>query len=101
MLNSPNMIRDITALNNDELTIHIGEDDNEMEDVAVISAKVKVPGHKEGSIAILGPRRMDYAKVINYLEYVVETLEKHFEDQNEKQDELENNKEVGEEWKKN
>jgi len=97
MLNSPNMIRDITALNNDELTIHIGEDDNEMEDVAVISAKVKVPGHKEGSIAILGPRRMDYAKVINYLEYVVETLEKHFEDQNEKQDELENNKEVGEE----
>jgi len=101
MLNSPNMIRDITALNNDELTIHIGEDDNEMEDVAVISAKVKVPGHKEGSIAILGPRRMDYAKVINYLEYVVETLEKHFEDQSEKQDELENNKEVGEEWKKN
>ena len=101
MLNSPDMIRDITALNNDELTIHIGEDDNEMEDVAVISAKVKVPGHKEGSIAILGPRRMDYAKVINYLEYVVETLEKHFEDQSEKQDELENNKEVGEEWKKN
>ncbi|MDD4154631.1 MAG: heat-inducible transcriptional repressor HrcA [Bacilli bacterium] len=101
MLNSPNMIRDITALNNDELTIHIGEDDNEMEDVAVISAKVKVPGHKEGSIAILGPRRMDYAKVINYLEYVVKTLEKHFEDQNEKQDESEINKEVDEEWKKN
>ena len=81
MLNSPNMIRDITDLGGSELTIHIGEDDNDLEDVAIVSAKVKVPGHKDGNIAILGPRRMDYAKVINYLEYVVATLEKHFESQ--------------------
>jgi heat-inducible transcriptional repressor len=100
MLNSPDLLRDITKEGDNELTIRIGEDDNDYEDVAVVSAKLKVPGQKEGSIAIVGPRRMDYSKVINYLEYVVESIEKHFETVDEDQEE-QSTKEDENGWKKN
>ena len=101
MLNSPDLLRDITKEGDNELTIRIGEDDNDYEDVAVVSAKLKVPGQKEGSIAIVGPRRMDYAKVINYLEYVVESIEKHFETYDDNQEEQQPTKEDENGWKKN
>jgi heat-inducible transcriptional repressor len=81
------------------MTIRIGEDDNALDDVAIISAKLKVPGQKEGSIAIVGPRRMDYSKVIDYLEYVVKSIEEHFETHN--VDEQPATKEEDEKWKKN
>ncbi|MFA5421553.1 MAG: heat-inducible transcriptional repressor HrcA [Bacilli bacterium] len=99
MLSSPELIRDITEQGEGELTIRIGESDNDLEDVAIVSAKVKVPGQKEGNIAIVGPRRMDYEKVISYLEYVVDTIEKHFEDR----DDLvkKSTKEDDNGWKKN
>lgn len=100
MLNSPDLLRDITKEGDNELTIRIGEDDNDYEDVAVVSAKLKVPGQKEGSIAIVGPRRMDYSKVINYLEYVVKSIEKHFETVDEDQEE-QSTKEDENGWKKN
>lgn len=100
MLNSPDLLRDITKEGDNELTIRIGEGDNDYEDVAVVSAKLKVPGQKEGSIAIVGPRRMDYSKVINYLEYVVESIEKHFETVDEDQEE-QSTKEDENGWKKN
>ncbi|HOR20524.1 MAG TPA: heat-inducible transcriptional repressor HrcA [Bacilli bacterium] len=99
MLSSPDMLRDIAEQGDSEMTIRIGEDDNDLEDVAVVSAKLKVPGQKEGSIAIVGPRRMDYAKVINYLEYVVASIEKHFEEQDIK--EPAPAKEEDDKWKKN
>ncbi|MFA5442591.1 MAG: heat-inducible transcriptional repressor HrcA [Bacilli bacterium] len=99
MLNSPHMIRDITEQGTGEMTIRIGEDDNALDDVAIISAKLKVPGQKEGSIAIVGPRRMDYSKVIDYLEYVVKSIEEHFETHN--VDEQPATKEEDEKWKKN
>lgn len=101
MLNSPEAIREFTEQVGDELTIRISENDDDVEDVAVVSAKVKVPGQKEGSIAILGPRRMDYAKVINYLEYVVKTIEKHFQSKDDVKEDNKPVKEETDEWKKN
>ncbi|MFA5481087.1 MAG: heat-inducible transcriptional repressor HrcA [Bacilli bacterium] len=98
MLDSPEALRNFTGHDNAEITIRIGEDDNQYDDVSIVSAKVKVPGHKDGNIAIVGPRRMDYAKVISYIEYVVDEIEKHFE----KIDDDENKKEEeNKEWKKN
>ncbi len=99
MLNSPDMLRDIAEQGEKPMNIRIGQDDNELEDVAVVSAKVKVPGQKEGSIAIVGPRRMDYEKVINYLEYVVKSIEEHFEEH--EKEEISTVKEEDEKWKKN
>ncbi len=99
MLDSPDMLRDISDQSENSMNIRIGEDDNDFEDMAVVSAKLKVPGQKEGSIAIVGPRRMDYGKVINYLEYVVKSIEEHFEEQEKK--EPISVKEEDKKWKKN
>ncbi|MDY0100922.1 MAG: heat-inducible transcriptional repressor HrcA [Bacilli bacterium] len=103
MLNSPEVLRSLTGANNGDLTIRISEDDDDLDDLTVISSKVKVPGQKDGSIAIVGPRRMDYEKVINYLEYVVSTIEEHFQKLSGELSEDENELEAKEEnpWKKN
>lgn len=102
MLNSPKILRSLTQENNGDLMIRISEEDDDLEDLTIISSKVKVPGQKEGSIAIVGPRRMDYEKVINYLEYVVETIEEHFKEENVlSNDDLERLNEDKNSWKKN
>lgn len=62
-----------------DILIHIGgEDDDLDEDVSVISAKIKVPGTKNGALAIVGPKRMDYDKVVSNLTYLLNEIEKHF-----------------------
>ena len=58
--------------------LHIGGDSDEDEDVSIISAKVKIPGKKEGSIAIVGPKRMDYDQVVSSMEYLLNELEKRY-----------------------
>ena len=48
---------------------------NEIDDnVTVVKTKYKVGG-REGSIAIIGPKRMEYERVINMLEYLKEHIE--------------------------
>ena len=58
------------------ISVHIGEDGTE--DVAIVSAKVNIPGGKNASISLLGPTRMDYEKAIATLDYVSKTLDEFF-----------------------
>ena len=51
---------------------------NKEDDLAVVSAKVDIPGKEGGTIALVGPTRMDYDTVVASLEYVVSELEKYF-----------------------
>lgn len=67
----------------EEISIHIGGENNDDEDLSIISAKVKIPGQKEGSIAIVGPKRMDYDRVVSSMEYLVNELEKRFSNRKE------------------
>lgn len=50
----------------------------ESDDLAIVSAKVNVPGGQSTSIALVGPTRMDYDTVVAALHYVAATLEDHF-----------------------
>ncbi len=61
------------------MNIQIGDGASEAKDVSIISSRVKMPGQKEGQIAVLGPTRMDYDRVLSALEYVTEMLEKYFQ----------------------
>ena len=58
------------------ISVHIGDGENE--DVAIVSAKVNIPGGKNASISLLGPTRMDYEKAIATLDYVSKTLDEFF-----------------------
>lgn len=77
LFESPEVFREVED-EDKEISIHIGGENNEDEDLSIISAKVKIPGHNEGSIAIVGPKRMDYDQVVSSMEYLVNELEKRY-----------------------
>ena len=59
---------------NDEVKVYIGKDSEIDDNVTVVKTKCKAHG-KEGTIAIIGPKRMEYERVINMLEYLKEHIE--------------------------
>ena len=59
-----------------EVKVHISSEEND--DLAIVTAKINVPGYKDGNIALVGPSRMDYDKVVSALEYVCKELDKYF-----------------------
>jgi len=59
---------------NDEVKVYIGKDSEIDDNVTVVKTKYKAHG-KEGTIAIIGPKRMEYERVINMLEYLKEHIE--------------------------
>jgi len=76
LFESPEIFREVEDEQEGDISIRIGGDDDD--DVSIISAKVKIPGKKEGSIAIVGPRRMDYDQVVSSIEYLIDELEKKY-----------------------
>ena len=65
-------IESTTDTNNIE--IHIGSDSDLSDEVSVIKTNYKVNG-EEGTIAIIGPKRMDYERVVTLLNYIKENIE--------------------------
>lgn len=59
---------------NEELQIYIGKDSNFDDNVTVIKRKYK-SGGEEGTIAIIGPKRMEYERVVSLLNYMVDKIE--------------------------
>lgn len=55
--------------------IYIGSESDFDEDVAIIKTKYQV-GSEEGTIALVGPKRMEYDKVTALLNYMKENLER-------------------------
>lgn len=78
LLDSPEIFREVEEEADQEISIHIGGEAKNDDDVSIISAKVKIPGQKEGSIAIVGPKRMDYDQVVSSMEYLINEIEKRY-----------------------
>lgn len=77
LLDNPDMLRQLQG-NESGVTINIAGE-NADNDFSVVTTKVRVPGQKDGTIALVGPKRMDYERVVAALEYVSLALEKYFE----------------------
>lgn len=71
--NKEEMIDSIKEENND-IKIYIGKENKLDDDVTVIQTKYNAKG-EEGTIAIVGPKRMDYDRVVTLLEYIKDNLE--------------------------
>ena len=65
-------------LDENGLSIRIGNASEELEDVSVIQTSIEIPGRQGGSIALVGPTRMDYDRVVSALEYVAAALKEYF-----------------------
>ena len=61
-------------LEDNDIKIHIGKDSELSDDVSVIKTKYNFNG-EEGTIAIIGPKRMEYERVITLLNYIKDNVE--------------------------
>lgn len=60
----------------DDIHVYIGEENQkeELKDFSVVTFKHKVNGKDVGTIGIIGPKRMDYSKVISVMKYINKKL---------------------------
>ena len=61
--------------NNDDINIYIGHESNLNDDVTVIKTNYKTD-KDNGTIAIIGPKRMEYSRVVNLLDYIKKQIER-------------------------
>ena len=68
-------IRSVHKDDSNNIEIYIGEENNIDGDVTVIKTNYKT-NNDNGTIAIIGPKRMDYERVVGILEYIKENIER-------------------------
>ena len=68
-------LRSIEEDKDNNIKVYIGNESNIDSDVTVIKTKFK-SGDEEGTIAIIGPKRMEYDRVVGLLEYMKENIER-------------------------
>ena len=58
----------------DGINVYIGSETDFDDDVTIIKTKYNING-EEGTIAIIGPKRMEYERVVNLLNYIKENID--------------------------
>lgn len=60
----------------EDINVYIGDENEkeELKDLSIITFKNKVFGKNMGTIGIIGPKRMDYSKVISIMKYINKKL---------------------------
>ena len=61
--------------NSKDIEVYIGNENGVDPDVTVIKTNYKT-NKDEGTIAIVGPKRMEYSKVVNLLDYIKKQIER-------------------------
>lgn len=78
MMETQSQIQTLLHRDSPGIQIRIGSENNllAVEDCSIITATYSMPENQVGSIAIIGPKRMDYQRVITLLDYMSEDLTK-------------------------
>ena len=74
-LEDKEILNSIEEDDDNNIKVYIGNENNIDKDVTVIQTKYK-NGNEEGTIAIIGPKRMEYDRVVGLLEYMKENIER-------------------------
>ena len=74
-LESSDLLTGIEEDGDNNIKVYIGNENNIDSDVTVIKTKFK-QGDEEGTIAIVGPKRMEYDRVVGLLEYMKDNIER-------------------------
>ena len=69
-----NLVKNIESIN-DGINVYIGDESKFDSNVTVVKTRYNLNG-EEGTIAIVGPKRMEYDKVFGLLEFINKELEK-------------------------
>ena len=71
-------VKDEIKKDEDGRIIRIGDIEGNP-DVALVTAKIKVGDEGENTIALVGPKRMDYDKALSAIEYLAKELNEYFD----------------------
>ena len=74
-LEDKEVLRRIEEDDDNNIKVYIGTESNIDDDVTVIKTKFKTET-EEGTLAIIGPKRMEYDQVVSMLEYMRENIER-------------------------
>ena len=74
-LEDKEFLKNIEEDDDNNIKVYIGNENNIDSDVTVIKTKYK-RDNQEGTIAIIGPKRMEYDRVVDLLEYIKENIER-------------------------
>lgn len=76
-LEDDNMLKYVDEIksDNNDINIYIGKENNLDEDMTVIETNYKTP-QEEGKLVVIGPKRMEYDRVVSLLEFIKENIEK-------------------------
>lgn len=78
-LDDKETLREIKEDDDNNIKIYIGSESNIDEDVTVIKTTFRNDNNEESTLAIVGPKRMDYERVVSMLEFLKENIEKNSE----------------------
>ncbi|MFA6755115.1 MAG: heat-inducible transcriptional repressor HrcA [Bacilli bacterium] len=84
LFNDPEELAKMINKKAEDLAKEDGRSIESFDNVSVVSKDIKIPGQENdvGKIAVIGPKRMDYGRVLNALDYVVKEIMLHFNDLN-------------------
>ncbi|MBQ9019138.1 MAG: heat-inducible transcription repressor HrcA [Bacilli bacterium] len=74
-LEDKQLLKNIEEDDDNNIKVYIGNENHIDSDMTVIQTKFK-KGNEEGTIAIIGPKRMEYDRVVGLLEYMKENIER-------------------------
>ena len=74
-LEDKDILNSIEEDGDNNIKVYIGGESKIDDDVTVIKTRFK-NGNEEGTIAIIGPKRMEYDRVVGMLEYMKENIER-------------------------
>lgn len=72
-LDDTDLLTNIETDNND-IKVYIGKENKLDEDVTIVQTRYRTPS-QEGTIAIVGPKRMDYERVVSLLDFIRKNIE--------------------------
>jgi heat-inducible transcriptional repressor len=74
LIEHPDEVASALSKSKEGTDVYIGKENQKLDDVSVVTSDINIRGKQLGKIALVGPTRMDYDKVISALEYVVDKL---------------------------
>lgn len=89
LFSNPDLLNDYIKLSKNDI-VDASDVNSGLKDLTIISKDIESNGNSLGKIAIIGPKRMDYENVLSALEYTINELIKHLDDNNEIEDDDKN-----------
>ena len=75
-LDNPELLHKIEEDDDNNIKVYIGSESEIDDNVTIVKTKYKANNGTEGTIAVIGPKRMEYDRVVSMLEYMKENIER-------------------------